>query len=110
MTLAETSARQILALRGETKCSAELEDLIDAAVRYARLRVDWVRMDPIERTTVDMARSSAHDVFIDSCNILSRMMLQASESNEWRARLGADRGFIGDVACHIHCLLGLSAR
>lgn len=110
MSNAETAASELLSLRGRTAHVVMLDDVIDAAIRYARLRVDWGRTDPIERTTVDMARTAAHDVFIDACNILSRAMLQSGESNDWRARLGADRGFIGDVACHIHCALGLAAR
>jgi len=83
---------------------------LDAAVRYAQIRVAWERTDAAGRSAVDPSRTSAHDVFIDECNILSRAMLAAGESNAWRAEIGTERGEIGDFACLLHCVLGLRAR
>lgn len=83
---------------------------LDAAVRYAQIRVAWERTDAAGRATMDASRTSAHDVFIDECNILSRAMLAAGESNAWRAEIGTERGEIGDFACLLHCVLGLRAR
>jgi hypothetical protein len=82
----------------------------DAAVRYAGIRVAWELTDAAGRAAMDASRSSAHDVFIDECNILSRAMLAAGESNAWRAEIGTERGEIGDFACLLHCVLGLRAR
>ena len=107
---AEGFASTLLALRGRTTCDELLGDMLDAAARYAHLRVNWMLRDAVGRAELDRARTSAHDVLIDSCNILSRAMLRAGEDNTWRADLGSDRGFIGDVACHLHCRLGLAAR
>jgi len=72
--------------------------------------VDWALSDHENRLELESTRTMAHEVLIGECNILSRALLRAGESNEWRADLGADRQFIGDVACHIHCHLGLAAR
>jgi len=86
-------------------------DFINAGVRYARLRVDWLLADREERiATKEGERSRAHEAVIDSANILSRYMAKNAMDNSWRERLGADRREIGDFACHLHCLLGLRAR
>jgi hypothetical protein len=37
-------------------------------------------------------------------------MKASGETNTWRELLGYDRKDIGDFACFIHCILGLSAR
>ena len=66
---------------------------------FARSRV---RMDP--------ARIRAHQVLIDSFNILSRGLARHGEDNSWRGGLGDERRAIGDVACHLHSILAISAR
>lgn len=107
---AEQLASSILDLRGRTVCTEQFNELIDVVTRYARIRVDWARMDLEERHALDSARTAAHEVLIDACNILSRGMAKAGEDNQWRAALGTDRQIIGDVACYMHCLMGLAAR
>ena len=107
---AEKIALALLDLRGKTVCKEPLGDLLAAATRYARIRVDWALCDHEGRVELGSKRTVAHEVLIGECNILSRAMMRAGESNEWRADLGTDRQFIGDVACHIHCYLGLAAR
>jgi len=86
------------------------DELVLAAVKYARLRVDWQLASLEERTDMDARRTRAHNAFMDSCNILSRAMVKNALGVEWRAELGTDRKEIGDFACHIHCLLGIRAR
>ncbi len=103
-------AELLLNLRGTTAAEELLHDVIDAAVRYARLRVDWSLMDLEGRLEIDSARTAAHNVLIDACNALSRAMMRAGEDNQWRASLGGSRQLVGDMACHLHCLLGLAAR
>jgi len=98
------------------QCTGEqaLEELKDsflqAAVRYARLRVDWYLSDEDDRRQSDEERSRAHDAFIDNCNALSRLMSGMGLDINWRDRLGSDRRVIGDLACYIHLHLGLLAR
>lgn len=84
--------------------------LIEAAVRYARLRTDWALADKKTRLEMDAARTRAHDAFIDACNILSRNMAETGEPNDWRGALGTDRKMIGDFACRLHAILGVRAR
>jgi hypothetical protein len=83
--------------------------VLDAAVRYAGLRVRWALGTREARRDIDAERGRAHNVLIESFNILSRAMGRSGESNEWRRLLGEERRFIGDVACQLHCLLALSA-
>lgn len=86
------------------------DELVAAAVRYARIRVDWMMADAHARREMDEARTRAHNAFIECCDILSRAMAKAGEGNRWRERIGDDRKSIGDFACHLHCLLGILAR
>jgi hypothetical protein len=86
------------------------QEFLAAAVRYARLRTEWALQEPAQRQDMDRARTLAHTRFIDACNILSRTMRHQGHDISWRARVGQQRGEIGDFACYVHCLLGLAAR
>lgn len=108
MDLAE--AREIYEVIGKSKLSALRRQFLEAAVRYAERRAAWALAEQKDRPQLGAARTAAHDAFIDACNILSRNMAEAGEDNSWRRRIGSDRKEIGDFACLIHCLLGLSAR
>jgi hypothetical protein len=83
---------------------------LEAAVRYAEFRVAWGMVDASGRKAMDPSRTTAHNVFIDECNILSRAMAAAGESNGWRAEIGTDRKEIGDFACLLHAVIGIRAR
>ncbi len=84
--------------------------MLDAAVRYARMRADWELAPQSARIDMDEQRTRAHDAFIDSCNILSRAMAKVEMSTTWREQLGDDRKLLGDFACFLHCALGVRAR
>lgn len=86
------------------------DDLIDKAIRYARIRTDYAVVDLQSKTSMEDIRRRAHDTLIDACNILSRNMRNTGEDNHWREMLGNDRKVIGDFACLLHCLLGIQAR
>lgn len=85
-------------------------DVVTAAVRYARLRTDWRLAGPEARAEMDRRRTAAHERLIDAVNILARNMQCAAEPVDWRAALGTDRKEIGDWACFLHAHLGVSAR
>jgi hypothetical protein len=84
-------------------------DLIKSAVRYSRLRVEWRLIDLERRKNLSQERTSAHNAFIDSCNILGREMAKIGENNRWRVLLGSERETIGDFACYLNCILGIEA-
>jgi hypothetical protein len=94
----------------DSRCQDSFDELIDAAMCYAQIRVEWLRAEPASRSDVDATRSRAHDAFIDTCDIMSRQMDLAGEDNTWRAAIGTDRRDIGDFACRLHCVLGILAR
>ena len=94
----------------QSRWTSLADDLIGAAVKYARIRTDWALSSVGERREMDEARSRAHTAFIDCCNILSRSMAKAGEDYSWRTTLGDDRKMIGDFACQLHCHLGILAR
>ncbi len=78
----------------------ELRDqLLKHAAEYARLRVDWQLQSHAERIKMDARRTAAHNVFINSCNILSRYMGNNDMDGSWREDLTENRKTIGDSAC-----------
>lgn len=86
------------------------QDLLDKAVRYARIRTDWELAEPARRHELDEYRKRTHDSLMDACNILSRAMAKQGHEASWREQLGDDRKVIGDFACFVHCFLGLAER
>ena len=80
------------------------------AVRYAKLRADWYLVDREQRALMHEERRSAHNIFIDFCNIMSRSMIKDGDDISWRKELGDDRQVIGDFACYISFVLGIKAR
>lgn len=81
-----------------------------AATAYAQARAEWFLASRSERNERDAHRSRLHDAFIDSCNALSRRFAAEGKDIGWRRSLGDDRKRIGDLACYLHCVLGLEAR
>lgn len=105
-----------LSAKGAAPFDRLWSDILDAATRYANLRVQWA-LTPLDKGKgeLDRDRTSAHNVFIDSCNVMSRAMASQGLDVTWRKRLGEHRTgegrkIVGDFACYLHCLLGLSAR
>ncbi len=95
---------------GQPDLEARVEQLVTAAIRYAHIRTDWALSDTAEREANDASRTVAHNAVIEACNSLSSTMHQHGKDIAWRTELGDERKVIGDFACYIHCLLGLSAR
>lgn len=93
-----------------TVCRELADDLIAAAVRYARLRTDWQLATVEDRRRMDAERSRAHNALIDCCHVLCRNQERAGEHPGWFAYVGASREDVGDFACRLHCHLGLLAR
>ena len=105
-----SEARSIFQEIQATKFKGLADDLVKAAVRYARIRTDYQLAPADRRREMDERRSRAHNVLIDCCNILSRNMNKNGETSDWREKIGSDRKTIGDFACCLHCLLGILAR
>lgn len=103
-------AEKILKQIETTKIEELKNDFIQRAIKYARIRADWMLTSTEERVEMEELRTRSHNAFIDSCNILSRNMANNGEDVTWRKMLGDDRTVIGDFACFLHCILGIQAR
>lgn len=103
-------ASEIFQVISITRCQGEWQDLIDKAVTYARVRVDWLRCSKEQQRQRGPERSARHDAFIASCDAMAQAMTAAGEDTRWQSLLGTDRKTIGDFACFVHCILGQMAR
>ena len=63
-----------------------------------------------ERSENDMNRSIQHDAFITNLKVITRYLKAQGRSAEWEPLLEQDRKEIGDLACYIHCELGIQNR
>ena len=84
------------------------QDMISRAVRYANIRAGWNILTREQKLEQDASRTSAHDAFIMSVNIIART--QGDTGAAWRQRLSDERKRIGDFACYIALFEGIEAR
>lgn len=87
-----------------------LNDFLNAASTYAKIRTDWYQLSRQERMDTDRHRTACHNLVIYYISILSRYLDQKGKDVSWRNLLGDDRKRIGDFACYIACIQGLGAR
>jgi len=104
------TAKKIYNQINQTKLFLLKKDLINYAVEYSRIRVEWYLAADEDKAALEDTRSRKHNAFIDACNIISREMLKHNEDASWRIDLGNYRIVICDFACYVHCFLGLSSR
>ena len=81
----------------QTKQTVLMRRVVDAAVRYARLRVDHLLAAADRQPMLGHERSAAHNAFIAACNTLAGAMADNGEDASWRRALGQDRKTIGSV-------------
>ena len=84
------------------------DDMIERAIRYAHIRAEWMISSREKRIATDSFRTSAHDAFIVSLNIVARTEGRVGE--EWMELLFDDRKRIGDLACYLALFHALKAR
>jgi hypothetical protein len=90
-------------------------ELRRAAVAYFAERASWKLAPPDGRPALEQGRTSAHNVFIDACNALSRRCVANDLDQDWRRELGdaqtmEGRKRIGDYACYLAFSLAIEAR
>lgn len=83
-------------------------DMIARAVRYAHIRAGWNTLTREQKVEKDDSRTTAHDAFIVSVNIVARVEGDAGAA--WRERLTDERKRIGDFACYIALFEAIRAR
>lgn len=85
-------------------------DCLKKSAKYCKIRNDWELMTREEKIDTDSSRTSAHDSVITSINVLARIAEQDGVDPAWREKLGDDRKRIGDFACFISYMTGISNR
>lgn len=85
-------------------------DCLRKAFQYTSIRCDWELMSREEKIDKDSYRTACHDSFIISLNILSRLAANEGVDTSWREQLGEDRKRIGDFACYLTYINGISNR
>ncbi len=105
-----TGAQKIFDTLQSSKHTQLFNTLMERAVIYSRIRVDWYYAALDEQLDLDYDRTVAHDEFISSCATLSQKMKETGEDSKWRFAIGKDRKSIGDFACLLHAVIGIRAR
>ncbi len=97
------------------KCTLEdkmdfWNDFLRRAAEYTNVRNKWELMSQSERMEADAGRTLTHDGFITSVNVISRIAAKEGVDHSWREELGEDRKRIGDFACFVTYITGISNR
>lgn len=102
---------------GDDEDAIELYDeLLEKAVKYAKIRAEWTFMDREWRIAEDVGRSRLHDSLIVKFNQLAKYLKQKGKEVSWRDELGYPetneyyRKVIGDMACFIVYVHGINGR
>ena len=111
---AEIHARICSCIDPENEDDMEiLGDFLKAAAKYAGVRAGWKLLSREEKMDTDANRTACHDKVIFHLNILARYLASKGEDASWRDELGDEeehRKKIGDFACYVTCIEGLTAR
>jgi hypothetical protein len=86
------------------------EEFIADALNYSQYRSKWGTYSNEQKADLDSSRTSAHNVFIQDCDILARLMNQMGLDTTWRTEIGDERKRIGDFACWISAIIAIKAR
>ncbi len=100
---------------GVKKCTIEdkmefADDFVKKACNYAKVRQDWEFMSNDEKMEADKGRTIKHNACIDAVNILARLLNSDGIETPWRDQLGDERKRIGDFACFVAYIVGISNR
>ncbi len=85
-------------------------DFVEMALKYAGTRGGWLLLSRDEKVEQDKGRTLQHDTVINRINILARYLGNQGKDISWREELGESRKTIGDFACYVALLYGISAR
>lgn len=80
------------------------------AAHYANIRNRWEWMSIEEKRAEDRVRTGIHGEFITSVNMLARMAEKEGIDASWLEELGEERKRIGDFACFVTYITGISNR
>ena len=115
LTIEEAQSIYSKIVAGVEECRLEdkfdfWNDFLKKAAEYTYIRNKWEFMSREEKMEADQGRSLVHDSFITSLNILARIEDNEGIDKSWREELGDDRKRIGDFACFVSYITGISNR
>lgn len=87
-----------------------LESFLEKAIKYSQIRAKWELYSNEEKAEKDPNRTSTHDGVIIAANVLSRLIASDGTDAGWRERLGDNRKRVGDYACFVAYMMGVSNR
>ncbi len=85
-------------------------EMLQKAFEYTSIRCEWELLSNDERSEKDPYRTSVHDGFITSLNIIARLAGQEGVDASWLGKLGDKRKRIGDFACFLTYINGIANR
>lgn len=85
-------------------------DFLEGSFAYANVRAGWLILSKEQKMNEDKGRTLKHDSVINRVNILARYLESIGKDVSWREELGDSRKTIGDFACYVALLYGVSAR
>ena len=86
------------------------DDFVQRCFKYTLVRCKWEFMDYQEMIDADPGRTRMHDTVIDSIEILARLAKKEGIDISWRDDLGNERKRLGDFACFVTYITGISNR
>lgn len=115
ITIEESMAIYSEMVESISKCQLEdkmdfWNNFIEKSARYTYIRNQWETMSFEEQGEADSGRTAAHNSTISAINTLARIAQNEGVDNSWREKLGDDRKRIGDFACFVSYITGISNR
>ncbi len=112
----EIHREMLLSIGNDDDALEFYDELMAASITYADIRARWSRMSRDEKRDIDETRTMKHDTVIVRINKLARYLHMTGRDIVWRDRLGyteedpGKRRRIGDFACYLAFVAGISAR
>ncbi len=85
-------------------------DYIEQAIKYVGIRANWEIMSREEQIEIDEQRTITHNTLISRTDALARNLGSDGTDVSWREDLGENRTRIGDFACFVIYMTGISNR
>lgn len=85
-------------------------EFLRTAKEYTDMRFEWHFMSLEDTMERDSYRTTLHNAFIDSLNILTKYLQKQGIETLWRESLGSDRKRIGDLANLIVSIIAIRNR
>ncbi len=86
------------------------QDFLEQALKYTTIRCKWEFMAREEMIAADSKRTDVHNALISLIDILARNLGKDGTDVSWRDKLGGQRARIGDFACFVIYMTGISNR